>query len=1392
MATSVHLLPLLLLLQQTDTANTSGPSFLHSSRSYNLATVGEEVLLACLVQNQGNFSVIWKKVNSNKSDNDILTVNSDKVTEDKRFSVLHESGGEVFGLQIANVTTEDTGIFLCEVNTDPVLTSFHQLTVSEAPEQGLNNSYQETLDHQFTSCCLARNVSTACQQLCSLKTIIAGRPDVHQLDCKAEYADILSCIADGRNHMPCCIDAGIPQACTPMCRGEAQLQTDNIKTMFSCSAYNEPILACVAAGIKTLPKTPEDFSAEALDDSSIHVKWSPAKNYENLTEYYKINVTFLRALSPVFSVSQIRGEELDPSHSVVYKLPRDKDVFTFTGLRPFSLYTVSMWAENRMGGRSLPTYAVKVITHMQGQSRESSGSLLASSDLQLPDVRSCCIQNNVSNTMCLDSFCDPHKVTEVSTHDLMKCAPWDTEMFRCLADGKDHSPCCSERRVPPLCQELCSGTDLNITFEYFSCLAYMSDISSCMLEGYNVLPSNPVNFRISNIHSDFVVLHWNKPEQLGDTVIDYVVTLKKLKLVDGDYEDEFTQILAQTIVEHAHSPFIVENLDNDSSYEVFVKPVNVHGVGESSTGIAFRTSSIVISDFSENPPPYDPSSCCLKAGIKPECSALCSFNANMSVVLNLSNTCRDDFSKLVRCTAAGRDHLSCCARRGISDSCLPLCQAVHQTSTGADFQKCLPQIGEIFICYEEGSVHLPPPVWDFKAVTVKNGMVVLSWASDSSQKEANLLQFEVFYKKMRKDEFATTVFDNNQHVNTTVPVVKIDGLEIGSLYRFFVVSRNQKGSSLPSSIITLNVSAAAWQGIPIPGATSPPHILSLNSRSPTGLKFSWNPPAISHPEDLLQYRIYFQNNLIPNSELQMVDTDVTSISLKDLKPSTLYLVYATTITVHEGTSIESSRSEELMAWTDMVEPAVVETPTIEPAELNVGTNMTVTCIAMGTPLPTVTLYINGHRIRSETTHHMVTMVHNVTSEMDHVSCFADNGYGTPMIASKKTNVNRVPHLLGPDLTMAVIGDTMNMECIVVAFPAPVMAIFRDEELTHSLGDGDRVRIVGRGDEEDYSKFYLSLTIHNISAHDAGDYYCHANNTLGQENVKMQLQLTSPPSNVTQCCSSKNVSMECIDSCQGSVDLDFVLAKPSCIQQLEPILSCTQDGSEVTSCCSSAGVPAHCLGWCHGHAGQVGDACGLVHARSIVDCFHDSLVDKPDVPVKLEVAFENSNTVTIHWDEPTSNAKLYRVFWKAVDDKETNIIESKVNSITLNNLKSGMDYVVNVKAANSNQFSKLSKDLKFVVPEKLSADVSPLKSEVQITIAVILAALSVLGLIVLAWIVRKKKIVFVKMKDEVDTTVAFENPAFTSQDMNMETQSREDNIHIRSLQDGQITQRGSGS
>ena len=78
---------------------------------------------------------------------------------------------------------------------------------------------------------------------------------------------------------------------------------------------------------------------------------------------------------------------------------------------------------------------------------------------------------------CLDKFCDPHSVGEVGLTDMMICAPWDTEMFQCLASGIDHTPCCAAKQLPPLCQELCSGNVSDINFKYFRCLSYMNQLS---------------------------------------------------------------------------------------------------------------------------------------------------------------------------------------------------------------------------------------------------------------------------------------------------------------------------------------------------------------------------------------------------------------------------------------------------------------------------------------------------------------------------------------------------------------------------------------------------------------------------------------------------------------------------------------------------------------------------------------------------------------------------------------------------------------------------------------------------------------------------------------------------------------------------------------------------
>src|SRR5687767_13966249 len=67
------------------------------------------------------------------------------------------------------------------------------------------------------------------------------------------------------------------------------------------------------------------------------------------------------------------------------------------------------------------------------------------------------LKTNSINFRCLESLCDPVKAASAHLTDLMICAPWATETFGCLADGRDHSQCCSSRSVPTPCLELCSG-----------------------------------------------------------------------------------------------------------------------------------------------------------------------------------------------------------------------------------------------------------------------------------------------------------------------------------------------------------------------------------------------------------------------------------------------------------------------------------------------------------------------------------------------------------------------------------------------------------------------------------------------------------------------------------------------------------------------------------------------------------------------------------------------------------------------------------------------------------------------------------------------------------------------------------------------------------------------
>ena len=148
--------------------------------------VGEDGLLTCIVTNQGQNTVIWKKDEKGKAGNKILSANDAVISSDKRISVLHEDDGEVYVLLIKNLTIKDSGFYVCEVNSDPPVRSFRKLIVSNKAQPKPKNVSLVTelvapqywhqpiqsIEHNFTQCCVDKMVPTTCLGFCELNSIL--------------------------------------------------------------------------------------------------------------------------------------------------------------------------------------------------------------------------------------------------------------------------------------------------------------------------------------------------------------------------------------------------------------------------------------------------------------------------------------------------------------------------------------------------------------------------------------------------------------------------------------------------------------------------------------------------------------------------------------------------------------------------------------------------------------------------------------------------------------------------------------------------------------------------------------------------------------------------------------------------------------------------------------------------------------------------------------------------------------------------------------------------------------------------------------------------------------------------------------------------------------------
>lgn len=98
-----------------------------SSRGLSLL-VGQTALLPCVVRNLGDKVVSWIRT----KDLHILTSSVFVFTSDNRMELVHSEKTDFWGLRIRKVQYSDTGVYECQVNTDPKMNFAMKLTVADS------------------------------------------------------------------------------------------------------------------------------------------------------------------------------------------------------------------------------------------------------------------------------------------------------------------------------------------------------------------------------------------------------------------------------------------------------------------------------------------------------------------------------------------------------------------------------------------------------------------------------------------------------------------------------------------------------------------------------------------------------------------------------------------------------------------------------------------------------------------------------------------------------------------------------------------------------------------------------------------------------------------------------------------------------------------------------------------------------------------------------------------------------------------------------------------------------------------------------------------------------------------------------------------------------------
>ncbi|XP_055940874.1 Ig-like and fibronectin type-III domain-containing protein 1 [Argiope bruennichi] len=1312
-----------------------------------LAVAGDSVLIDCVVKNLQNYTIIWRRVVPGSNKTEILSAGEVRIIPDSRFSLLHQKDHETWVLQIQKAQVNDSGRYICEVNTSPRMQIYRLLSVVERIP---TNSKAFPVDHNYTGCCVNHGVPASCQEFCSLQSVImGGHPNPWQ--CMDHLPVITKCLTDGRNHMPCCVKQNIPEVCRSVCTGDYGLTT--VLQHYSCMDHTLPTLTCIAEGIELLPGPPQEVSVEVLSDTELKVKWIPP-HQEVAVEKYHINVTLVKELSDLQKLEsgmndQKKMTKLDPKKTgsvksfMMVMVDGNKTSYVVSGLQPVTMYEVQVTSENSHGS-SLPTSSVRVLTLSAPK-----GNMVANASeayfAHLPNITKCCQKKGVPEGKCLKSLCDPSDDEDTKLSDVLMCAPFVNITFECMAGGADHSQCCQQRGLPDICLDFCRGNVTQLDYRHFICLDHIDIYGNCLLEYYKVLPGAPEQFLVSMVHSRWAVLKWSPPSMLPESVLSYVLYWKEVAM---------DEIIEYNVVNDVKSPHLLDNLQPQTRYEVYVAARNAFGLSRGSVRAVFTTTPEMnrTEKAEEKYSAYNETACCVAAGLKTSCLDLCTYNMKMSDLQLLAIPCANQLEILVRCGAGGRDHSSCCQRRGIRWECLPICSAVLDMSPQAVVSTCIGDAGKIIQCMAEGIAQLPEAPEDLHTISVLPTRIHVKWNYRNTTDEP--VWFEVRYTETQ-EKIPPHPLDYGYVENTTENNFALKELKSDAYYSIYVVSVNEFGSSLPSLVLLVHTPERdEIYNETIEASLGPPHSLEVTHQTMDSVSVSWRSPFHVPANSSLAYLVFYKpvNNSgdIEDSPLK-VATVLNHLTLINLTVNTQYAVAVQARTGHQ----ESPLSEIVLAWTDPAIPAFVNPPVVVPPEPIVeGANVTLLCVATGMPVPVVSLFLNGQLMVQQQQSHVALVVPNIQHNVTKVDCFADNGLGQGAQSSTSLEVSFMPHVEMMDKRIpAEEGSMITIRCLVTGHPEPRVLWYRDRKLRDPLKKGQDYDFSIKPSKENLYSYTASLTIQHVSTSHEGQYFCYAENQLGKDTVFVNLDvLPKLYSNASACCLEKKVSEECRDACSVDIDIQQALSDPKCFKDLDKLMYCAADGSDHRKCCRDNGIQRSCLRWCQGRPIINTQLC-ILHASKIVSCFEEGKAVLPGPPTNIQYR-RVGNDLEISWDTPQKNPKVvqwYKIFWRPVGSRVMYRNHTKQRSISLHDLESGTTYEVVVKAGNHYGISLHSEPLLFTVADSIN----PVAKTTAAVIGTVIFLILIGGLGIFFY--QRSRLM--KPPPGISPGVSFENPTY---------------------------------